>query len=55
MENKRELLKKVFANEEVKRVPVGFWHHFILGKEQFRGLEDKLTDIKNTMKQLILI
>ena len=41
MENKRELLKKVFANEEVKRVPVGFWHHFILGKEQFRGLEDE--------------
>lgn len=41
MENKRELLKKVFENEEVKRVPVGFWHHFILGKEQFRGLEDK--------------
>lgn len=38
MENKRELLKKVFDNREVSRVPIGFWHHFILGKEQFEGL-----------------
>lgn len=41
MGNKRELLQKVFANCEVKRVPVGFWHHFILGKEQFEGLKNE--------------
>lgn len=39
--NKRELLRRAFDNEEVDRVPVGFWHHFVLGEEQFMGLEDK--------------
>lgn len=39
--NKRELLRKAFDNEEVDRVPVGFWHHFVLGEDQFIGLEDK--------------
>ncbi len=38
-ENKRELLKKAFDGCEVGRVPCGFWHHFILGKDQFIGLE----------------
>lgn len=41
IENKRDLLKKAFNNEEVNRVPIGFWHHFVLGEEQFKGLEDK--------------
>ncbi len=40
MENKRELMQRALANQEVDRVPVGFWHHFVLGKDQFRGLED---------------
>lgn len=39
--NKRDLLQRAFNNEEVDRVPLGFWHHFVLGKDQFRGLEDK--------------
>lgn len=39
--NKRELLQKAFNNEEVDRVPVGFWHHFVLGLDQFNGLNDK--------------
>lgn len=38
---KRELLQKAFNNEEVDRVPVGFWHHFVLGEDQFKGLEDE--------------
>lgn len=38
MENKRELLKNAFDNKEIYRVPIGFWHHFILGEEQFEGL-----------------
>ena len=28
-ENRRELIQAVFHNEEVSRVPVGFWHHFL--------------------------
>ncbi len=40
-ENKRELLKKAFGGIEVNRVPCGFWHHFILGKDQFIGLEQR--------------
>lgn len=39
--NKRHLLQKAFNNEEVDRVPVGFWHHFVLGLDQFNGLNDK--------------
>lgn len=39
--DKRELLKKAFNNEYTDRVPIGFWHHFVLGEDQFKGLEDK--------------
>lgn len=39
--NKRDLLKKAFDNEEVDRVPIGFWHHYVLGEDQFKGPEDK--------------
>lgn len=39
MENKRDLLERAMRGEEVERVPCGFWHHFILGKDQFIGLE----------------
>lgn len=38
--NKRELLEKAFRLEEAEKVPIGFWHHFVLGEEQFKGLED---------------
>lgn len=37
--NRRLLLEKVMNNQEVERVPCGFWHHFILGRDQFIGLE----------------
>lgn len=40
MENKRELLKKVFSNEKAERVPIGFWYHFVSPKDHFRALED---------------
>lgn len=39
-ENRRELLRKTMDNEQVHRVPCGFWHHFILGRDQFIGLEE---------------
>lgn len=39
--NKRELLKKAFDNEVVEKIPVGFWHHFVLGDDQFNGLENE--------------
>lgn len=38
--NKRELLRKAFDNEEASRVPIGFWHRFVLGEDQLMGLED---------------
>lgn len=39
-EDRRRLLKRAFDNQENHRVLMGFWHHFILGKEQFQGLEN---------------
>ena len=38
-ENRRQLLKDAMDNKETYRVPMGFWHHFVLGKDQFQGLE----------------
>lgn len=35
MSNKRELLKKVFNNEEAERVPVGFWYHYAFARDLF--------------------
>ncbi|ERT60167.1 uroporphyrinogen decarboxylase [Peptoniphilus koenoeneniae] len=40
MENKRQLVLDVINGKKTERVPLGFWHHFILGKDQFMGLED---------------
>ena len=36
----RRLLQDVMNNREVERVPCGFWHHFILGRDQFIGLTE---------------
>ena len=47
MENKRELMKKVFNNEKADRVPIGFWYHYVSPKNHFRGLEDK--DVMDTV------
>jgi uroporphyrinogen decarboxylase len=41
MENKRELMKKVFSNEKADRVPIGFWYHYVPPRDHFRALEDK--------------
>lgn len=41
MENKRELMRKVFNNEKAERVPVGFWYHYVPPMDHFRSLEDK--------------
>ena len=35
-ENRRQLLKDAMDNKETYRIPMGFWHHFVLGKDQFR-------------------
>lgn len=41
VQNKRDLLMTAIeGREEVVRVPVGFWHHFVLGEDQFKGLEE---------------
>lgn len=37
--DKRTLLEMAMNNRETYRVPCGFWHHFILGRDQFIGLE----------------
>lgn len=39
-ENKRDLLLRAMNNEETDRAACGFWHHFVVGPDQFRGLED---------------
>ena len=38
---KRELFRRVMNNEEVDRVPCGFWHHFVLGWDQFHAVGNK--------------
>ena len=35
--DKVQLLKDAFDRKETFKVPVGFWHHFVLGPDQFRG------------------
>jgi uroporphyrinogen decarboxylase len=41
IENKRELMLRAINNQEIDRVPVGFWHHFVLGKDQFSAVGDQ--------------
>ena len=38
--DKRQLLKDAFDCKETFKVPVGFWHHFVLGPDQFHGDRD---------------
>jgi len=38
--NKRKLLEQTMNNERGEFVPTGLWHHFVLGVDQFRSLED---------------
>lgn len=38
--DKRQLLKDAFACKETFKVPTGFWHHFVLGPDQFRADKD---------------
>ena len=38
--DKRQLLKDAFDCKETFKVPVGFWHHFVLGPDQFRADRD---------------
>ena len=35
--DKIQLLKDAFACRETFKVPTGFWHHFVLGPDQFRA------------------
>lgn len=38
--DKRQLMLDAFACKETFKVPVGFWHHFVLGPDQFRADKD---------------
>lgn len=38
--NSRKRIELAFNNEKVDRVPIGFWRHFVLGPDQFKGLEE---------------
>ena len=40
MSTKRELVLKAFHNEEVERIPVGFWHHYLDESEFVSGVEN---------------
>ena len=47
--DKRQLLMDAFALKETPRVPCGFWHHFVLGRDQFiadkdPALQQKIVD-----------
>jgi uroporphyrinogen decarboxylase len=37
---KRERMEHFFKNEEVDRVPVGFWHHFVSFHDHYSGMDD---------------
>ena len=38
--DKIQLMKDAFDRKETFKVPVGFWHHFVLGPDQFRADRD---------------
>lgn len=38
--DKVQLLKDTFDYRETVKVPVGFWHHFVFGRDQFRADRD---------------
>ena len=38
--DKVQLMKDAFDMKETFKVPVGFWHHFVLGPDQFRADKD---------------
>ena len=38
--DKVQLMKDAFDLKETFKVPVGFWHHFVLGPDQFRADKD---------------
>ncbi|MBS4455510.1 uroporphyrinogen decarboxylase family protein [Tuanshanicoccus lijuaniae] len=37
----RERIEKAFNNQEVDRIPFGFWRHFVTGDDQFFGMKDE--------------
>lgn len=45
--SKRDLVLKAFHNEEVERVPVGFWFHFAVGDEFNQGVTNEAVVQKN--------
>lgn len=42
MTSKRELVFRAIRGEEVERVPVGFWFHFVTLEEKGQGLNNPL-------------
>ena len=40
MTSKRELVFRAIRGEEVERVPVGFWFHFVTLEEKGQGLNN---------------
>ena len=40
MVSKKELVLRAFRGEEVDRVPVGFWFHFVSQEEKMLGLDN---------------
>ena len=44
MTSKRELVFKAIRGEEVERVPVGFWFHFVTLEEKGQGLNNEPTE-----------
>jgi uroporphyrinogen decarboxylase len=42
MMNKKERMQHFLANEEVDRVPVGFWHHFVSFHNHYLGSDENI-------------
>ena len=55
MSTKKELVLRAFRGEEVERVPVGFWYHFVQPEEKTQGLDNPLIFQKTLMAIVILL
>ena len=52
--NRKELIDKFLNNEEVERVPVSFWHHFVSFHNHYNYNDEKIFNrVLNEQKKFI--
>ena len=54
MVSKKELVLRAFRGEEVDRVPVGFWFHFVSQEEKMLGLDNPEIFNKSVRDMLLM-